>query len=488
MGLSLRRPNPVLHIYEASMKHPRASETDDEFDIPNFGPTTGERMEMEFGKGRSKVPSWGRISISMARIMDVPFPGALGMFLDVDDCDIAAQTRDYAAFHTRNVAKHLDELLGKEYTALAVAGYPASSGIPLGAPGYLDAECGPAVVENHLFVGTRFLTNRDGVRLVVIQGPRESRLAEDGRQLTVPYSDYSVRVLYARGVETAALDLLNSLETRMHAKHIFRGQKIRPYGEFLRLKKRGWDDIYLDPSVMDEIQKNVLFTISNAERLKEVGIPLARGLLLEGPPGTGKSLLCTVVANETAYTFILVSPQEVTRLSDIKFLFDVAKELAPTIILFEDIDFLGEDRSQSMTKHLLGELLVQMDSLESREGVVVLATSNRPGILDAALINRPGRFDRRLVIDLPVREQRVRILEIALKSLKVTREGLDLVQIAASTEGFSGAKLRNLVETAALEAMTEDGKETPSVTMGHFESALNRVKGNGPRTQQTYVR
>lgn len=232
----------------------------------------------------------------------------------------------------------------------------------------------------------------------------------------------------------------------------------------------------------EELQEVIGF-LKEPQRYNRLGGHLPKGILLVGPPGTGKTLLARAVAGEAGVPFFSISGSEFVELfvgvgaARVRDLFEQAQKNAPCIIFIDELDALGRARGASAQmgghdekEQTLNQLLVEMDGFDPRQGVVLLAATNRPEILDNALL-RAGRFDRHILVDRPDRQGRVQILKVHLVNVSCD-ETVDADKIAASTPGFTGADLANLVNEAALLATR---RNAGSVQADDFNAALERA-------------
>ena len=223
--------------------------------------------------------------------------------------------------------------------------------------------------------------------------------------------------------------------------------------------------------------------LKEPERHGRLGGRMPKGVLLVGPPGTGKTLLARAVAGEAEVPFFSISGSEFVELfvgvgaARVRDLFEQARAKAPAIIFIDELDALGRARSpfsfgggNDEKEQTLNQLLAELDGFDPRQGLVLIAVTNRPEILDPALL-RAGRFDRQVLVDRPDRKGRIDILNVHLKKAKLGTD-VDPEQIAALTPGFSGADLANLVNEAALLATRRSGD---AVTMADFTAAIERI-------------
>ena len=221
--------------------------------------------------------------------------------------------------------------------------------------------------------------------------------------------------------------------------------------------------------------------LHNPGKYREIGAAMPKGILLVGPPGTGKTMLAKAVAGESNVPFFSMSGSEFVEMfvgmgaSKVRDLFKQAKEKAPCIVFIDEIDAIGQKRdgrlsSNDEREQTLNQLLTEMDGFEENTGVVILAATNRPESLDPAL-TRPGRFDRRVPVELPDLKGREAILRVHAKKIRL-EPGVDFSKIARMASGASGAELANIVNEAALHAV-RDGRS--QVTQADLEESIEVV-------------
>ena len=242
---------------------------------------------------------------------------------------------------------------------------------------------------------------------------------------------------------------------------------------------------FSDVEGVDEAEENlqeIVDYLHNPQKYKEIGASMPKGVLLVGPPGTGKTMLAKAVAGEADVPFFSMSGSEFVEMfvgmgaSKVRDLFRQAKEKAPCIVFIDEIDAIGQKRNSGNLggnderEQTLNQLLTEMDGFEGNSGVIILAATNRPESLDPAL-TRPGRFDRRVPVELPDLQGREAILKVHAKKIKV-EDGIDYGAIARMASGASGAELANIVNEAALRAI-RDGRSAASQT--DFEESIEVV-------------
>ena len=311
--------------------------------------------------------------------------------------------------------------------------------------------------------------------------------------------------------ERIPLEVLEQLEVTMQDfleayKEITPSALREVYVEIPNVK---WSDIGGLEQVKQELREAVEWPIKHPEAFKRMGIKPPKGILLYGPPGCGKTLLAKAVATEAEANFISVKGPEIFSKwvgeseRAIREIFRKARQAAPCIVYFDEIDAIaprrgGDIGDSHVADRVVNQLLTEMDGIEDLKGVVVIAATNRPDMLDPALL-RPGRFDRLIYIPPPDARAREEIFKIHLRGKPLDKD-VDLQKLVSLTEGYTGADIAALCNTAALIALRDFLNKYPKpeearkhveelkITMTHFEEALKKVRPMSKAEYELYVR
>ncbi|CDK29735.1 unnamed protein product [Kuraishia capsulata CBS 1993] len=275
-----------------------------------------------------------------------------------------------------------------------------------------------------------------------------------------------------------------------------------------------WDDVGGLDKIKEELKETVEYPVLHPDQYTKFGLSPSKGVLFFGPPGTGKTLLAKAVATEVSANFISVKGPELLSMyfgeseSNIRDIFDKARAAAPTVVFLDELDSIAKARGNSMgdaggaSDRVVNQLLTEMDGMNAKKNVFIIGATNRPDQIDPAIL-RPGRLDQLIYVPLPDEEGRLSILKAQLRKTPL-EPGLDLVEIAKSTNGFSGADLLYIVQRSAKFAIKESidaqkrlAKEkadqpegvdvkmeeeeevedpVPYITKGHFEEAMKTAK------------
>ncbi|MDD4250676.1 MAG: CDC48 family AAA ATPase [Candidatus ainarchaeum sp.] len=244
-----------------------------------------------------------------------------------------------------------------------------------------------------------------------------------------------------------------------------------------------WDAVGALEEIKEELKQAIEWPLKNPIVFSEMGIRPPKGVLLYGPPGTGKTLLAKAIATESEANFISIKGPELLSMwsgeseKGIRKIFRRARQVAPCIIFFDEIDAIaskrGRDSSSNVTERMVNQLLTELDGVESLIDIVFIAATNRPDLIDPALL-RPGRIDKLIRIPAPDEKAREKIIEVHTKNVMLAKN-VSIKELAKLTPGFSGADLEGLVREAALLVLKENKMKSGEIKMSHFEQILKKV-------------
>lgn len=297
-------------------------------------------------------------------------------------------------------------------------------------------------------------------------------------------------ILMFVGIAALGLFLIRGIQSS--GNRLFSFGKSKAKLVFGRKPDVTFEDVANYDEAKEELREVVLF-LKDPKRFLKLGARIPKGLLIVGPPGTGKTYFARAVAGEAGVPFFHTSGAEFEEMlvgagaSRARDLFDKAKRAAPALIFIDEIDAVARKRGttiqSSSTEQTLNQILVEMDGFEQHDNVIVIAATNRPDVLDPAIL-RPGRFDRRIVLDLPDIDGRRKILEIHSRN-KPLAKGVELEKVAKRTVGFSGADLENMLNEAAIIAAKDNRKE---IIEDDIEEAATKVVAGPERKRKRTVR
>jgi len=304
-------------------------------------------------------------------------------------------------------------------------------------------------------------------------------------------------------------DVLNSIQvTEDDFKQALKGIEPSALREvFVEVPDVSWDQVGGLEDTKERLRETIQWPLEYPEVFEELDMQAAKGVLMYGPPGTGKTLLAKAVANEAESNFISIKGPELLNKfvgeseKGVREVFSKARENAPTIVFFDEIDSIATERGKNsgdsgVGERVVSQLLTELDGLESLEDVVVIATTNRPDLIDSALL-RPGRLDRHVHVPVPDEDARRKILEVHTRE-KPLADDVDLDAIARKTEGYVGADIEAVAREASMNASREfigsvsredvgESVGNVRVTMQHFEDALDEVNPSvTPETRERY--
>ena len=261
---------------------------------------------------------------------------------------------------------------------------------------------------------------------------------------------------------------------------------------FVEIPNVKWGDIGGLDDVKQELKEAVEWPLNNPDAFKKLGVKPPTGILLYGAPGTGKTMMAKAVANESDANFILVKGPEMLSKwvgeseKAVREVFKKARQTAPTIIFFDEIDSIAPRRGvgseNHVTERVVNQLLTEIDGLEDLNDIIIVAATNRPDILDTALL-RPGRFDRIILVKMPEKKTRMEIFKVHTKNMPLAKD-VSLDDLSQKTENYVGADIEALCREAAIFALREDIKST-IIKKKHFDMALDKVMPSTSKEVET---
>lgn len=329
---------------------------------------------------------------------------------------------------------------------------------------------GPDEHEFALANGRQFWTSPEERKLVVEMDYDNSPMSTETEILfTVPMSRHN----WVR-------ELIASVRKWMDEHHVLKGRAITANGDFIKFdEKTSWEDVLLPIELKESIERNCIGLLAHKELYKLNGIPLRRGLLLHGKPGTGKTMIGRALAQMCDVTFILATPGMIEDASDVRRIFSWGRRFAPSILYFEDFDMVARDRHVNFGNDVLGEFMTGLDGLDSGEGIIAVATTNDLTAIEPALKDRPNRFD--LVLEVPPMATSERRDYLQRWMEKRPASELDYDSLVERSNGFTGAQMQELCRLAVFEAVEDhlkagggESKLLP-LTGTHFDKALDKM-------------
>ncbi|HQU47132.1 MAG TPA: ATP-binding protein, partial [Pirellulales bacterium] len=290
---------------------------------------------------------------------------------------------------------------------------------------------------------------------------------------------FSVQLIGPRSRQARLGEEWAALLERMKRPHYLQGQVLTPDAAILdAFQPCTWRDVALEPGVRETIERNTVEVLRRREAFQRHGVPLKRGILLYGQPGTGKTMIAKVLAGLNLATFIYATAADMCGLAGVRDVFELARKLAPTIVFFEDLDLFAHERGYGRSG-VLGEILAQLDGFENNDGLIFIGTTNDLQAIDPAIRQRPSRFDVVLNLGLPSRVARRTILARNLPDGSAGEQLLD--EAAAASDGFSGAQMREVAYLALQQAVLRDESEADARLSLHDDDvrrAIARLRGD----------
>ena len=274
---------------------------------------------------------------------------------------------------------------------------------------------------------------------------------------------FEIWVLTARtsGIDAVIEEFFAQVDEKIKECNFYKKAAISADGEFLDIAHFDWSDLIVEDKIKQQLQSNIVKFIEKQKLYIKYNIPTKRGILISGKPGCGKSLSGKIIANQVDASFLWVTPKFLTNIAGVDGVFNFAREIAPTIVYFEDVDLFAMDReSEGNRSAILGEILNKMDGIVANDSVITIMTTNYPEKLEKALRDRPGRFDCHIEFPLPNPKMRIQMYQYFTRDC--ITESVDWKALATKGDDFSGAHLNEVIvyaKTIAIENNKfKDGK------------------------------
>jgi len=397
-------------------------------------------------------------------------------YLNCKKGEIVKIEKEESGFWVNSLIEKVNLIIEKNYKIMFIKAYDTIDWDRV-APTYINIETSLMKTKKLFEHATFFCTDMNEKKVVL--------------NMLKKYGDLEITIYYKSGNEKVGDKLFNSIEDVYKTNSMYKNRIINCRGEFVRLRESSWKDIIIDNSIYDDIYDNIIFPIENYQTFTSIGLQPSRGVLLEGPPGVGKTLLSTIIANELKCTCIIVNPSDLTSASQLRMVYRNARLLAPTIVIIEDVDMISTSRHSSGNNELLSELMHQLDGVEKNKGVYSIVNTNRPEVIEEAVINRPGRIDRRINMGIPSRDHRMKIFNVALGEQIILDKDIDINYIIHNTENYSGAQMKELVYMATTEALKSIKKKKKIgkivINSHHLENAIAKIKKENDQYKNLYI-
>lgn len=327
--------------------------------------------------------------------------------------------------------------------------------------------------EHHDYVvrdGRRFMESPAGDRMVVdIWCSPDRRHPHSHATFAVPRERHA----WLRG-------MMEEVRRWMDANHFLRGQAFTAQGAFVKLDEvPAWEDVLIPDAVRARLETDCVRLLQHAPLYKANGIPLRRGIILHGKPGTGKTTIGRVLARMCGVTFILATPGMLYNAQVVRRVFEWGRRFAPSILFFEDFDMVARDREEGGGSGLLGEFLAGLDGIDSAEGIIAIATTNRLSAIEPALKDRPNRFD--CVLEIPALSEEQRRVYVEKWIAKHPGSAVDAAAIARQAKECTGAQMQELCRQAVIASVEariargETSAERVALGMEDFRAAFDRM-------------
>lgn len=371
--------------------------------------------------------------------------------------------QEWPLFEGNNARYHLEAFMEAQGYALELFSHIDSGS--LYPSRFADIEYGPDKYKVCIEDGSFFIVNKDNKNLSFLLTSRNSRYERV----------YEIGIVGDKQNVVVAEQLVRDFRKYILDHNIYKKQRIHGDLSFIKQDKPySWDDLVLDPKTFKLLNHNLLTVLNKRELYNSLGVSGKRGIILSGEPGTGKTMVGKILCSTlTDWSFIWVSPGELSRVENLRAYCQLAKAIAPTVLFLEDLDLHFQSRDANSQNSLLGELMNQLDGIDDISNIVVVGTTNRPGDLEAALAKRPGRFDKIIKFEKP----EAPVLKIMFERFGGTRLGtVDWDPVLKEAKGFTGAQVKEVLSQAVLSVIDNDSYQEGTPVKLDTEELIAAVK------------
>lgn len=366
--------------------------------------------------------------------------------------------------------EYFEEILKAKKVKMSKLDYDSES-----QPVMADIECDLRKTFKVIDDASIFYILPDGKKIVVtISNDRD----ESTRHYMIYASSHDHNV--AEQVTEQLTDIISKKWTELaNEKNFYKGKKISCEGRFLDLSEVSWDDVIIPKKTLEVINNNVSNVLKDYEYLRKFSVPVKRGIILHGAPGTGKTQICRAIAKNAECSVLYALPKDFApNRGGVQAVCNMAKDIAPCILIIEDIDWIAQDRHEGNAGFII-ELMNALDGIESFGDIITVGTTNHQDEIESAVKNRPGRFDRIIKIGKPTEQNRVKMLKAFTKTYLLDKD-VDIESLSGLLENLSGAHIKDFCITAALFAVREKSftakEENLLIKNSHFQNALIEIK------------
>lgn len=371
--------------------------------------------------------------------------------------------QEWPIFEGNNARYHLETFMEAEGYTLELFSHVDNGS--LYPSRFSDIEYAPDKYKVCIEDGSFFITHKDNKDLSFLLTSRTSKYERT----------YDIGIIANKQSVEIAKSLVRDFRKYILDNNIYKKQRVHGDLSFIKQdKKYSWEDLVLDAKTSKLLSHNLLTVLNKRELYNSLGISSKRGVILSGEPGTGKTMVGKILCSTLLdWSFIWVSPGDLTRVENLKAYCQLAKSIAPTVLFLEDLDLHFQSRDSNSQNSLLGELMNQLDGIDDVSNIVVVGTTNRPGDLENALAKRPGRFDKVIKFEKP----EASVIQLMFKRFGGDRVGqVDWEPVLREAKGFTGAQIKEVLSQAVLVVLDSSSyKEGTSINLG-TEDLLTAIK------------